>query len=286
MRKSISDTLRIIPSLFKRDKAPDIRYIHLDETVSTNDYLRTLSGNDRETAGTQQGRKQGAQAQPRMTVAWTDFQTAGRGQGTNTWESERDKNLLFSILCHPVMLPLPMQFIISEAHALALYDTLSQKADGFSIKWPNDIYWHDRKICGTLIENSVHGGHICDCIIGTGVNVNQQTFHSDAPNPVSLCQILGQPTDRETLLREIVTRFDEYLQCIANGDYATIAGRYMSFLYRRHGFFTFRDGDGDFEAAIVEVEDNGHLVLRDHEGRTRIYAFKEVEFVRPADDRA
>lgn len=286
MRKSISDTIRIIPSLFKKNKTPDIQYIHLDETVSTNDYLRTLPGNDGETADGQGDRKQDAQAQPRMTVAWTDFQTAGRGQGTNKWESERGKNLLFSILCHPVMLPLPMQFIISEAHALALYDTLSQKAEGFSIKWPNDIYWHNQKVCGTLIENRIHGGHIYDCIIGTGVNVNQQTFCSDAPNPISLYQILGQETDREALLHEIVTRFDEYLQCIVNGDYGTIAGRYMSFLYRRHGFFTFRDSEGEFEAAIVEVEDNGHLVLRDHEGCTRIYAFKEVEFVIPTDDRA
>ncbi len=246
----------------------DIHYIEIDETNSTNDYLKSLLAT-----------LDGVQQEPRLTVAYADYQTSGRGQGTNTWESERGKNLLFSILCHPVWLPIQSQFITSEAIALALRDALSAYTDGISIKWPNDIYWNDRKISGTIIENTLSGGHIKDCIIGTGVDVNQETFHSDAPNPVSLKQIIGKDTDRMTLLKDIIGRFDAYLTDIRNGNYERIVSLYMSYLYRSHGFFRYRDSEGEFEAAIVEVEDDGHLILRDRGDHIRSYAFKEVEFI-------
>ncbi|MGI6232445.1 MAG: biotin--[acetyl-CoA-carboxylase] ligase [Prevotella sp.] len=256
-----------IHSFFKKKKQNDIQYIHVESTNSTNDYLRNLTPVSSESS------------QPKMIVVSADFQTAGRGQGSNHWESEKGKNLMFSLLCHPVMLPIPSQFLISEAHALSLFDVLSKYADGFSIKWPNDIYWHDKKICGTLIETSISNGHIRDCIIGTGVNVNQTEFLSDAPNPISLKQITGQDHDPQVLLKEIVEQFEHYFECIVNGDYAEITTRYMSYLYRQKGFFKYRDRDGEFDAAIVEVEDNGHLILRDKEGCIRSYHFKEVEFL-------
>lgn len=255
-----------IRSLFSKKKTDRIQFIHLDETASTNDYLRHLP--------------QPAEGpRPEMVVVDADYQTAGRGQGGNHWESERGRNLLFSVLCHPTMVPVRDQFLVSEAHALALYDALSALTDGLSIKWPNDIYWHDRKICGTLIEATLSGGHIRDCIVGTGINVNQEKFLSDAPNPVSLLQILGHEVDRQALLRDVVRRFDAYLNSLLNGDYAQVIDRYMSFLYRQKGFYLYRDKDGEFEAAIVEVEDNGHLILRDRQDVIRSYAFKEVEFV-------
>ncbi len=259
-----------IRSLFKKKKSDSgIRFVELAETDSTNRYcLEEL----REMAD-------GATPSPRMVVVTTEYQSAGKGQGTNRWESERGKNLLFSILCHPVWVPITAQFVISECVALAIRDALSTYSDGFSIKWPNDIYWHDRKICGILIENRLSGGHIKDCIIGIGLDVNQQEFLSDAPNPVSLFQILGHEVERKPLLEDIIHRFDLYLQALENGDYGSIATAYASYLYRSGGFYPYRDGSGDFEAAIVEVEDDGHLILRDREGCIRSYAFKEVEFV-------
>lgn len=259
-----------IHSLFNRKKShmDDIHYIEIDETSSTSDYLKSLLAT-----------LDGVQEEPRLTVAYADYQTAGRGQGTNRWESERGKNLLFSVLCHPVWVPVQSQFLISEAVAIALHDALAAYTDGITVKWPNDIYWHDKKISGTIIENTLHGGHIRDCIIGTGVNVNQTDFHSDAPNPVSLCQITGRETDRMTLLKDIVTRLDACLADLRNGNYGKTASLYTSYLYRGHGFFPFRDKDGEFEAAIVEVEDDGHLILRDRDGIVRSYAFKEIEFI-------
>lgn len=253
----------------KRPAPPEPLYIEVGETGSTNDYVKSLLATD-----------DGVRPMPPLVVAWADYQREGRGQGTNTWESERDKNLLFSVLCHPVWVPVRQQFLVSEAMAVALRDALSALTDGISIKWPNDIYWHDRKISGTLIETSLAAGRIKDCIVGVGVNVNQTEFLSDAPNPVSLAQILSRETDRMTLLRDIVTRFEGYLSAMRDGRYEQVVTPYMSYLYRSGGFHTYRDtADGsEFEAAIVEVEDDGHLILRDRDGRVRSYAFKEVAF--------
>lgn len=262
--------MRSILSWFKKKK-PDtgIRFVALDETDSTNRYcLHTLD--------------EAALAAPeavRMVVVTTEYQSAGRGQGTNTWESERGQNLLFSILCHPAWVPVRMQFVLSECVALAIRDALDTLTDGIAIKWPNDIYWHDRKLCGILIENTLAAGRIKDCVVGVGLNVNQRAFRSDAPNPVSLVQILGRETDREALLHDIVRRFDDYLALTRKADYGSIAGAYMASLYRAHGFHAYRDCDGDFEAAIVEVEDDGRLILRDRAGAMREYWFKEVEAV-------
>ena len=149
----------------------DVKRIHRIEVSSTNTYLKELL-----TAGVEL---------PELTLVDADFQTGGRGQQQNVWESEADKNLLFSLLCHPTFLPATNQFVLSQAIAVAVQRTLSEYTDGITIKWPNDIYWNDRKICGTLIECNLMGSTIKDCIIGTGINVNQTEFRSDAPNPVS-----------------------------------------------------------------------------------------------------
>ena len=260
--------MRSILSLFdrKKKKHPNVTYLTLDETGSTSTYLKNhiseFGAKDDE-----------------LIVFSAGYQTSGRGQGTNKWESERGKNLLFSVLCHPVWVPLHSQFLISEAIALSILDVLSLYTGDITIKWPNDIYWKNKKISGTIIENTLAKGHIRDCVIGTGININQTEFHSDAPNPVSLAQILGKQVDVDNVLVHVVNAFSEYLADLQNGNYEKIVTLYASYLYRNHGFFKYRDKDGEFDAALVEVEDDGHLILRDHEGRFRSYAFKEVEFV-------
>lgn len=236
----------------------DWKIIHINETDSTNRWLRE----DKQlTANSQQ-----------PIAVWADYQTEGRGCGTNTWESERDMNLLFSLLIHPEGIPVVRQFHISMAMSLAICEALGQYIGDLSIKWPNDIYWHNRKICGMLIENTLYGSSIKDSIIGVGVNVNQRVFRSDAPNPVSVWQICGQETDRQKLLLAILHCLDHYL-------YQDVKAQYCAMLYRRKGFYPYADKDGTFMAEIAGVEDDGHLVLCVEDGRTRRYAFKEVRFV-------
>lgn len=239
------------------------RLIRLEETSSTNSYLREYHPEEGE----------------KMTVVVADYQNAGRGCGSNSWESERGKNLLLSILVHPTMVPIAHQFMLSMAGALAEKDTLDHYVEGIALKWPNDIYWQDKKICGTLIETSIGGGHIKDCVFGIGLNINQQQFVSDAPNPVSLCQILGHEVEKEQVLQSLLESFTTYYRMIENGRYDDITGLYHHALYRAHGFYPFRDAEGEFDGAIIEVEDNGRLIMRDRAGMIREYTFKEVEFI-------
>ena len=229
------------------------KIVHIDETDSTNRWLREQGGEEN-------------------VVVWADYQTAGRGCGTNHWESERGKNLTFSMLLHPHDVPAQKQFRISRAISLAICKALGQHIGDLSIKWPNDIYWRDGKIGGILIEVTLQGNKVKDCIIGIGLNINQRVFRSDAPNPVSMWQICEQETDCEQLLQEILQAFQEYM-CKSNKD------EYQSMLYRRKGFHPYADKDGAFMAEIIDVEDDGHLLLRDDNGQLRRYAFKEVTFV-------
>jgi BirA family biotin operon repressor/biotin-[acetyl-CoA-carboxylase] ligase len=229
------------------------KIVHIDETDSTNRWLREQGGEEN-------------------MVVWADYQTAGRGCGTNHWESERGKNLTFSMLLHPHDVPAQKQFHISMAISLALCKALGQHIGDLSIKWPNDIYWRDGKIGGILIEVTLQGNKVKDCIIGIGLNINQRVFRSDAPNPVSMWQICEQETDCEQLLQEILQAFQEYMGK-SNKD------EYQSMLYRRKGFHPYADKDGAFMAEIIDVEDDGHLLLRDDNGQLRRYAFKEVTFV-------
>lgn len=246
----------------------EFKVIHIDETDSTNGWLRANIRTFSPLSPSGGSPDSGEQA---VTVV-ADYQTAGRGCGTNTWESERGKNLTFSMLIHPKDIPARQQFHISMAASLAVCEALGQHIGDLSIKWPNDIYWRNGKIGGMLIENLLQGDVIRDSIIGIGLNVNQQAFRSGAPNPVSMWQITGQETDRQQLLDDILRCMDHYL-------YHDVRPQYLQMLYRRKGFHPYADGDGAFMAEIVEVEDDGHLVLRDDSGQRRRYAFKEVQFV-------
>lgn len=240
------------------------KIIRLEEIDSTNRYLKNY-------------REEGDEE---MIVAVADYQAAGKGQGTHTWESEKGKNLLFSIKVYPHWIPVRRQFVLSMAGALAVKDALDSYVENITLKWPNDVYWNDKKISGTLIENTIASKGIKSCVFGIGLNVNQLVFHSDAPNPVSLAQILGHEVDRDEVLKKILDGFEKYYELLRRADYMDVSGIYHLSLYRRKGFHPYRDADGEFEGALVEVEDDGHLILHDRQGRIRSYAFGEISIVR------
>lgn len=238
-----------------------VKWHKSDSTDSTNTYLKGLNGGD---------------PAFRYEVAVTGFQTAGHGQKGNSWESEAGKNLLFSILAHPLEVRVQEQFFISESIALAVTDSVTAATgERFSVKWPNDIYWRDRKLAGILIENTLQGSRILDSITGVGLNVNQTVFMSDAPNPVSLKNITGCDYDRDVLLEDIVSRFIGLMA----SDRRQVHERYHSCLYRREGLHAFRDAQGRFKASIDHVEGNGCLVLKTGAGEYRTYEFKQVAFI-------
>jgi BirA family biotin operon repressor/biotin-[acetyl-CoA-carboxylase] ligase len=241
------------------------RMIRLEETDSTNRYLKQLVREEHPEEGS-------------LVIA--DYQTGGRGQIGNSWRSARGENLLFSLVIYPRQLPANESFILSRITSLALKNMLDQFAIDIRIKWPNDIYWKDKKIAGILIENDIQGKEIDNSVIGIGINVNQQIFPLDLPNPVSLCQITGTLHDREYLLDLFLREFFLLYRDLQDDQKTAIEDEYMLDLYRVNDFYWFEDQNGRFKAKIEAVLPSGHLVLRTLDSNEeRIYAFKEVSFV-------
>ena len=235
--------------------------LSIPETHSTNDLLREKIRNEK---------------LPEGTALSTDFQTKGKGQVGNTWESEAGKNLLFSLVLYPEHIEIEKQFIISQIVSLAIKTTLELYTSDICIKWPNDIYWKDKKIAGILIENSLQKGKIQFSIIGIGLNVNQTEFISDAPNPVSLAQITGGEYNREEILLQITS---EIKKLYTEMDTDKIHTSYLTSLYRNHGWNLYRAENETFEAQIAAIKADGMLELKLKDESVRGFYFKEVEFV-------
>ena len=232
----------------------DFKIIHIEETDSTNHWLKE-------------------HGEGNMVVV-ADYQTAGRGCGSNSWESERGRNLTFSMLIHPENILAKEQFRITEVVSVAMCRMLqSYIYNKVEIKWPNDIYVGDKKICGILIENRLQGTEIKDSIIGIGLNVNQKEFKSDAPNPVSLYQLTGQETDLEEMLMAFLDCFDSELKS------KTTCFTYREMLFRRGKDSLYRSKTTCFTARLTDVLPDGRLFLVDQEGRECTYAFKEIQFI-------
>ena len=244
----------------------EVQIITLEEVDSTNNYARELSVRE---------------IREEFVVVMAQAQTSGRGQRGNSWESEPGKNLLFSIRMNPVFLEVGNQFLLSQAMALSVQEVLYDyvRSPYPRIKWPNDIYWNKKKLGGILIETDLIGRQVDTCIIGVGVNLNQEHFVSDAPNPISVRKITGYTCEPSTILHKILQRFIYYYRQIEEGDTDSLIARYHKALFRQVGYHKYRDSNGLFEARIHRVEFDGHLVLEDLKGAMRTYGFKEVECV-------
>lgn len=211
-------------------------------------------------------------------ILQTNFQSKGKGQGANSWESEPGKNLLFSTLFYPDFLPPAKQFLLSKAVALALVQVFNQMKSGFLVKWPNDIYYGDKKLAGILIETAIMGSKLKHAIVGIGVNVNQDAFYQ-ASNPISLKQILQRELDIETVLGTVKKTLTHNFQLLKSGKVDKLNRQYHQLLFRREGIWTFKDDHGTFQASILKVEEEGQLVLKTKSGGLRRYWMKEVEFI-------
>jgi BirA family transcriptional regulator, biotin operon repressor / biotin---[acetyl-CoA-carboxylase] ligase len=213
------------------------------------------------------------------TIIYTHFQSAGRGQMENRWESEDGKNLLFSTILFPVMIIPDDQFLISMTISLGICDFLQRYTGFYSIKWPNDIYVGNDKIAGILIENSIMGEQIEHSIVGIGININQKIFLSDAPNPVSLSMVTGIEFDLTDCLNQLSSDLNERYQMIIKGKYGQIKEEYISHLYLINEWHTFRDKSGAFTGRIKSVTDHGRLKIEKKSGNISLYSYKEIEFI-------
>jgi BirA family biotin operon repressor/biotin-[acetyl-CoA-carboxylase] ligase len=212
------------------------------------------------------------------TVVMAEFQTAGKGQQGNLWESEAGRNITCSIILYPEFLPVKQYFLLSEAVALGLKDAIEHYLRPVEIKWPNDIYYQNKKLAGILMENQWYGQMIGQSVIGIGLNVNQEQFSDIAPNAVSMKQILGEETNinllMEKMIDAILFRYNE----LKVGNIRSIVSAYHDALYRKSGFHLFADKNGRFIARTERVADDGliHLITDTEEKRS--YTFKEVSY--------
>lgn len=206
-------------------------------------------------------------------------QTGGRGQRGNSWEAAPGQNLTFSMLLRPAHIPARRAFELSMVVAVALADALENYLPDTQVqlKWPNDIYVGDRKLGGILIENAFRGQAIERMIVGVGINVNQDRFVSDAPNPVSLSQLTGRTYDLERMLTVMSSAILRAVDCYdATPEPDVIERGYHARLWRREGVHRWRVADtGEIiEAPIWHVELSGHLCLATEPPRR--FAFKEI----------
>jgi BirA family biotin operon repressor/biotin-[acetyl-CoA-carboxylase] ligase len=213
------------------------------------------------------------------TIVYTNYQSEGRGYWGNSWESEDHKNLLISIVLFPSFIKPEDQFYISMAISLGICDLLVRFIPDCSIKWPNDIYVNNDKIAGILIESSLSGDQIEFTIAGIGLNINQEKFLSNAPNPVSLHQLSGMNYDLNAILIQLASDLDKRYKQLIGGNSAQIKNEYVSKLFRLNEWCEFRDTQGIFTGRILTIGDYGRIKIEKRSGNTSEYNFKEVEFI-------
>lgn len=260
--------------------------MYIDQTDSTNSLMqRLLKGEDQEYA---------ACLKEDVPLIYTTYQTAGRGQMGNGWESERGKNLLLSYLLREPEVNISEMFLLNVIAAVAAHRTIAEwlsfeQRPMLSIKWPNDIYIGNRKIAGILVENSLSGTKIQHSIAGIGINVNQEQWVSGAPNPVSIKQLTGVKADIDA----IVKRFKHKLETTLSWDPVQLRNYYRVHQYRCNGYWPFverevstaptmnatAEVEGQFMAKIEGFLPTGELLLRDQQGNQRKYHFKQVRYV-------
>ena len=219
------------------------------------------------------------------------FQTAGRGQKGNRWESRAGENLTFSILLKPGDLSIRDAFLLSQVVALGLTDYLKEKGVDASIKWPNDIYAGDRKICGTLIENCLEGSRVAAAVAGIGLNLNQLEFDPSLPNPTSLSRETGRTFDVKAelpaLLDCIFSYYDRLYSPYARNGFEAA---YLERLYRRGEWHSFeqlpasdipaeRRSGLRIEARILGIDAEARLLLEHKDGTLHSYGFKEIKYI-------
>lgn len=239
------------------------RHIHLSETTSTNAALSQML---------QQ------QIIPEFTILTADIQTMGRGHGGSLWESEPGKNLIFSTVWYPLFVKPEDQFRISIASSLAVLDLVASYANGTTIKWPNDVYIGAQKVAGILIEHSFSGSELQHSIIGIGINVLQQKFLSDAPNPISLKQATGQNFTPGILIDRMSSFLQNRYEQMKH-DPLKQKQEYISHLYRYDIWARYESKDGIFRARITDILQYGWLELEFEDGKRISFAHKEVRFL-------
>lgn len=245
-----------------------MKIIHFKTLDSTNQYLQNLLN-------------EGADIADNIVV--TDFQTSGKGQGKNVWQSEDGKNLLFSIAIDMSFLKAENQFLLTQMVSVAMINVLKKylPEESLFIKWPNDIYFNNKKIAGILIKNEIKGMMMGTSIIGIGLNVNQTSFDENLPNPISMKMITGKDFDLKLILNDIchelrAMSYEPYRN--AQNSQLT-ANSYIKHLYRYNQWALYEHEGQVKEMMIVGYDQFGRLILKEKNDLEVVCDLKEIAFV-------
>ena len=208
----------------------------------------------------------------------TDFQSKGRGQRGNTWESESGQNLLFSLLLKPGFLSVQKLYFINVIAGLAMHEAVARLAPGLyvEIKWPNDIYINDKKVAGVLVETVLSGAVIECVIVGIGFNLNQSHFLN--PQASSLSSETGQRWSKEEVLEEILLCIESNYLLLQNRQYGKVMRKYHDNLRWRGEQHTFKAAVGEFQGEIIGLNEVGSLVVKVGD-RLETFEVKELTFI-------
>lgn len=228
---------------------------------STNDHLRELH----KTAKLSEG-----------TVILADFQHKGRGRGQNSWYSGSGMNILLSVLLFP-NIKVKKYFFLTEMVSLALIEMLSEIKIKAQIKWPNDIYVGELKIGGILIENTLNSDIIESSIIGIGLNVNEEIFPDDIPNPVSIKNITGKDHNRKVLTHSLLKKLSDHYNSLLAGQTDSMHTKYNNHLFRKKQLSKFSINGIEFEATICLIQEDGMIILETTDGEQKQFAFGDLE---------
>lgn len=245
-----------------------IPFLELQSVDSTNNYARRLLYEGLAHHG---------------SAIFAHEQVQGKGQRGKAWVSEKAENIILSVVINPFPLQTAQQFFLNACVAVAIHEFFSRYAgEDTRIKWPNDLYWQDRKAGGILIENVVStGASETDrwqwAIIGTGININQTGFSPGLKNPVSLLQITGKSFEPVTLAKELCSLMDERFKQLITGDFEKIFSDYLSVLYKKNEVVKLKKGNRVFDATIIGVSPTGKLIVK-HSIEEELY-FGEVEWI-------
>ena len=237
--------------------------IHINETNSTNNYLQSLCSE---------------QKVEELTVVVADFQTSGRGQRGNSWESDPGKNLLFSTVIFPEFLEARRQFLISQVISLAIKEELDTYTTDISIKWPNDVVVSHKKICGILTEMGVQDGKIREVVIGVGLNVNLKEIQDELKDKAtSLYLETGKTYDRNRLIGLVMEKFEiNYEKFVQTCDLSMMLDDYNMLLANKSQPVRVLDKISPYEGVALEIDKDGALLVRVQSGEIRKVCSGEV----------
>lgn len=246
-------------------------FLHLDQVDSTNAFLLRQQQEGTAICG---------------CVVSANEQTAGKGMGANQWESEPGMNLTFSMAVDMSFMKAADQFLLSQAVPLGLLDVLDpmlldrMRDPSLTVKWPNDLFFGDRKLCGILINSTIRGMDMGTSVIGIGLNVNQMQFRDWPTYPISLRMILGREMALKPLLEQLVEAVGRRIQLLRSPEgVAEIKKEYLDRLYRYCVWADYEIDGLRVRRFITGIDGFGRLETMDESGEKYVYDMKEIKFV-------